>query len=557
MKLRTKILTLLITLFTCGFLFIFFTTSSAIRQSHQMVVDSFTNQTFESKSQEINSWLDQRIIELRMISQSLKDEKIENHIPYIASLNENVGKHFGNNWGTFAIGYKDGIGWVNKDITIDVSKRDYFKHAMQCDEEYILSAPVISKTDETLISLICYPLRNQKNEIYGFLNAAISLEHLNTIVDQIDFYNHKSWIMDSNGHLYTKTHINETTLSFLTSQLDQQGVFEYKQNNQDYTFFYTRIDSTKDWYLCTSIETAILTKDTNDMMMKLALIYIIVIIVMMIACTLLSRSITNPILELSDIMHKVEQGDLNVRSHIKGKDEISYLSITFNKMIDRIQKLMNQIIEDEKEKREAELRVLQAQINPHFLYNTLDTLQWKAYEVDNSEMISIIESLSRFFRISLSNGKEFIPIEKEIEHVRNYLNIQSIRFSDILSYDFEIQIKDSVPVLKLFLQPLVENSIKHGIRPKLTPGHIHIRVVQIDSKYIFEVSDNGVGISKDKLDEIKNEIKNQTPHESYGLINIYNRMKIVYGDCVKMEILSQKDKGTLVHIEIEMKGDRQ
>lgn len=556
MKLRTKILTLFITLFTCGFLFLLITTSSAIRQSHQFVVDSFINQTFESKSQEINSWLDQRIIELRMISQSFKDENIEKHIPYITSLNENIGKQYGNSWGTFAIGYTDGIGWVNKDMTIDISKRDYFKHAMQCDEEYILSAPVISKTDEALISLICYPLRNDKNEIYGFLNAAISLEHLHTIVDQIDFYNHKSWIMDSHGSIYTKTDIDDTTLSSLTSHFNQNGIFKYEKDNKEYTLFYTRINSTKNWYLCTSVESALLTKDTNDLMMKLTFIYIIVIIIMIFSCTLLSRSVTEPIQELSDIMHKAEQGDLSVRSQYKGKDEIAFLSSTFNKMIQRIQKLMNQVIIDEKEKREAELRVLQAQINPHFLYNTLDTLQWKAYEVGNNEIVSIIESLSQFFRISLSNGKEFIPIEKEIEHVESYLKIQQIRFSDILSYDFDIQIKDSVHVLKLFLQPLVENSIKHGIRPKLTPGHIHIRILQDETKYIFEVEDNGIGISKEKLNKINDEFLKQTPQESYGLINIHKRMKLVYGDLAKIEIISIEDKGTLVRIIIETKkGD--
>ena len=216
----------------------------------------------------------------------------------------------------------------------------------------------------------------------------------------------------------------------------------------------------------------------------------------------------------------------------------------YQSMIDRVKALMAQQVQNEKEKRQAEIRILQEQINPHFLYNTLDTLKWKAYESDNEEMVSMIQALSSFFRISLSKGSAWIPLAKELEHVQSYLSIQKVRFADILHYDFDVDADPNLMVPKILLQPLVENAIQHGIRPKLAPGTIHIILRQTDAHLLVTISDDGVGIPPDRLAQIQQEISTLTPQSCYGLINVCNRIQLEYGSAASVQLASQQGCGT-------------
>ena len=175
MRLQNKILILFSLLFTGGFLFLMFFSANAVERTNSNMVDSFSTQSFEFKSQEVGQWLGQRLTELRVIAMNsaLEEGMIQEAVSYIGRLNENLGTQYGNEWGTFAVGYKDGIGWVSPERYIDISEREYFHEAMKGEREYVLSAPVISRTDQAEISLICYPLRNRDGKVYGFLNAAI------------------------------------------------------------------------------------------------------------------------------------------------------------------------------------------------------------------------------------------------------------------------------------------------------------------------------------------------------------------------------------------------
>lgn len=209
----------------------------------------------------------------------------------------------------------------------------------------------------------------------------------------------------------------------------------------------------------------------------------------------------------------------------------------------------------------AEIAALEAQINPHFLYNTLDTLQYKAYDTEDEEMVTMISALSTFFRISLSRGREIIPLEKELEHVKSYLKIQKIRFQDVLAYEFQVEVREPFPVLKLILQPLVENAIQHGIKPKMAPGAIYIRVTQQEGtrqegagggknerRLVIEVEDDGVGIETKRLEELKKELREGTTGKSYGLINVNNRIRLLYGEGAGVTVRSQAGKGTCVRV---------
>ncbi len=550
MKLQNKILIIFSLLFTVGFLFLMFFSANAIERTNRNMVDAFSTQSFEFKSQEVGQWLGQRLTELRVIAmnKALQEGNVEEAISYIALLNENIGTQYGNEWGTFAVGYTDGIGWVGPERYIDISAREYFHEAIKGEKEYVLSAPVISRTDQEEISLICYPLRSQEGNIYGFLNAAISLEKLHEIVSELDFYNGQSWIMDPKGNIYTQSGADEKAAKALMTELVKgpKGCLDMEDGAA--TVFYTRIPYTEQWYLCTSIENSQLMEDTRQLTMKLSMILLIVMIFLFLCSILVAQSVTKPIGRMTEAMKKVEMGDWGVSLHMKGRDEIARLSRSFDQMVQRIHSLVLKTAEDEREKRKAELRVLQAQINPHFLYNTLDTLQYKAYDTGDEEMVTMISALSTFFRISLSKGKEIIPLEKELEHVKSYLKIQKIRFQDVLAYEFQVDVKDSFQILKLILQPLVENAIQHGIKPKMAPGVIHIRAIQKGEQLLLEVEDDGVGIKRERLEELKRELREGAAGKSYGLINVNNRICLLYGEGSGVTVESEEGKGTCVRI---------
>ncbi len=520
MKLQNKILIIFSLLFTVGFLFLMFFSANAIERTNRNMVDAFSTQSFEFKSQEVGQWLGQRLTELRVIAmnKALQEGNVEEAISYIALLNENIGTQYGNEWGTFAVGYTDGIGWVGPERYIDISAREYFHEAIKGEKEYVLSAPVISRTDQEEISLICYPLRSQEGNIYGFLN------------------------------IYTQSGADEKAAKALMTELVKgpKGCLDMEDGAA--TVFYTRIPYTEQWYLCTSIENSQLMEDTRQLTMKLSMILLIVMIFLFLCSILVAQSVTKPIGRMTEAMKKVEMGDWGVSLHMKGRDEIARLSRSFDQMVQRIHSLVLKTAEDEREKRKAELRVLQAQINPHFLYNTLDTLQYKAYDTGDEEMVTMISALSTFFRISLSKGKEIIPLEKELEHVKSYLKIQKIRFQDVLAYEFQVDVKDSFQILKLILQPLVENAIQHGIKPKMAPGVVHIRAIQKGEQLLLEVEDDGVGIKRERLEELKRELREGAAGKSYGLINVNNRICLLYGEGSGVTVESEEGKGTCVRI---------
>ncbi|MBM6859943.1 histidine kinase, partial [Clostridium saudiense] len=486
MKIGTKITILFTSCVTIVLVvFLVLAGSKIINSVNDMTYDLNT-EVIKSKALDAGLWLNQRISEIRIISQleevmNMDMEKIK---PYIDRLNDRLGKLYGNDFGTFAIGKTDGLGGITDELTIDISDREYFKEAMATNAEYVLSTPIFSHTDNAPIVTICYPVYNEEGVKTGFINGAISLKKLSEIARSIEFYNCTSWIMDSKGNMYSDQKPDEILekdierLEGIIRTSPNTGVGSYNIMNGkkvDKVVFFTTIPNTRGWSLCSMVSAKELYRDKDRLVYTVLFIWLGMLIISIILCTAVSRSISNPINKLTKAIKKMEEGDLEVACDVKvdGNNEISILSRSFNSMVHKIRFLMDRIYEEEKQKRSAELMVLQSQINPHFLYNTLDNLQWKAYDYDAVEIAEMIEALSNFFRISLSNGKEFIPLSQEIKHIENYLFIQEKRYEDILKFtiDFDSSLSDII-VLKLIIQPIVENAIYHGIKPKLSNGNI-------------------------------------------------------------------------------------
>ena len=551
MKLQHKVMLTYTTLISCSLILISVLAVFSYQNILSSLTSSLSTQLFSSKSNEISSWLNSRISEIQIISESscVKEMKEDEVIEYVDHLNQTIGTQYGNPWGTFAIGSTDGIGYVGLNKTIDISNRPYFIEGLSTSEEYLFSNPVLSKTDNSVITILHYPLRNEQG-YYGFINAAINLHHLTDIVSNIDFYEGESFIMDTSSNLYTKVQTisaqdTENIMNNVMLHLDTTSSFSLDK----YTYYYTKIPANENWYLCTKVETANLTKETSSFILMLTSLLVLFTLITIVVCIYLSRSITKPISNLNETMQKASS-NLQIVADQSDIEEINSLSYSFNQLIQKIDNLLKKIKEDAKLQRQSEIKVLQAQINPHFLYNTLDALNWKALQHQDTEMTTLIRSLCDFYRISLSNGDEFIPIKDEIKHVECYLKIQSIRFKNQFTYDLEGEPHLlSMYCLKILLQPLIENAITHGLRPLDHPGEIHIRIFTQDNNIIMTVEDNGVGMSDQMLDEVKNGLSNQALHK-YGLYNINQRIRLTYGETYGIHIQSQLNSGTKVNVMI-------
>lgn len=281
-------------------------------------------------------------------------------------------------------------------------------------------------------------------------------------------------------------------------------------------------------------------------------ITIITIIAAIFVAIIFTSSIAKPISKLRSLMKKTEEGNFDVHFNSKYSDEIGELGDSFNNMIEEIKKLIELVQIEENNKRKAEIRVLQAQIKPHFLYNTLDTIMWMAQEHNAEDIIELVNALTNLLRIGLNKGKELINISDEIKHVESYLIIQKVRYED--KFDYEINYDEQVlkyKVIKLVLQPLVENAIYHGIKEKRGKGKIIINIKLIDDKICLNIYDNGKGILPNKLKQINNMLtaeREKKPTIGYGMFNVNERIRLSFGNKYGLIYKSTYDESTMVEV---------
>ena len=285
----------------------------------------------------------------------------------------------------------------------------------------------------------------------------------------------------------------------------------------------------------------------------------------------LSRTISRPIGQLISFMQKAESGDLLTRFIGERHDEIGLLGRSFNRMLVQINRLISLIEHKERQKREAELRSLQAHIRPHFLYNTLDTIQWMARRDGATAAAEVAESLARLFRIGLSGGKDRIPLAEELEHLESYLKIQKVRYRDKLNYAIRVEPGlERHTVMKLILQPLVENSIYHGIKERRGPGTIEVDAFLRDGDLILKVRDDGAGMDEARLAEVRQALdrvgrepypgkrmteaesaaagRSESQNRGFGLLYVHERLRLTFGERYGLAIDSARGEGTTVTV---------
>ncbi len=273
----------------------------------------------------------------------------------------------------------------------------------------------------------------------------------------------------------------------------------------------------------------------------------------------LTETIRLPIAQMEGLSSRIAGGDLSARLSSPQLAELNQLAENLNIMAGKIDDLIKQNIEEQKNLQKAEMKTLQAQITPHFLYNTFDTIIWLAEEEQMDDVIKVTQAFSEFLRISLSRGHEWITVGQELEHVRNYLTIQKIRYSVILQYSIEVQDGlENLKMLKLSLQPLVENAIYHGIKNKRGRGHIKVTASFSDEKktsMTFCIEDDGAGFSADRLNQVQEELKksfdNTESLSSFGLYNVNKRLLLYYNNQTDgLHIESVQGRSTKVYFTL-------
>ncbi len=293
----------------------------------------------------------------------------------------------------------------------------------------------------------------------------------------------------------------------------------------------------------------------SNLKMRLFAVFVVAafLLVLILTNTFISSRITTPIQKLEKSVNAIESGDLDTEVYMGGSYEIRHLGRSIGDMAKRIKTLMEDIVEEHESKRKSEFDTLQSQINPHFLYNTLDIIVWMIENEQKQEAVEIVTALARFFRISLSKGKSIITVRDELEHVRNYLMIQQMRFKNKFVYhiDAEEEVMDLVS-LKLILQPLVENAIYHGMEFMDGDGEICVKVYREAEDLWFRISDNGLGMTQSQVESLlgeKNHVSSQRG-SGIGVKNVNERIRLYFGTDYGLTIQSEPDVGTTISIRL-------
>ncbi len=306
------------------------------------------------------------------------------------------------------------------------------------------------------------------------------------------------------------------------------------------------------WKLVSVIPTSNSYMGMKDTRYFAVMVVSITLMAMLILNRFVANRVTRPIRKLNDSIRDIEMGKVNPTVYIGGPSEVEHLGKTLRSSYDQINKLLKDIVASQEEKRKSELDALQSQINPHFLYNTLDSIVWMIEGEKYNDAVFMITQLASLFRVSLSSGKTIIPVEDEIRHAMNYMNIQKVRFKDAFTIDFDVEeeVKNYCTV-KLIVQPILENAVYYGVKD-MEDGEIRVKAYKGQNEDIFiEVSDNGFGMSSEQLEYLlTDDTKVRKRGSGVGLINVHRRIQLRFGEQYGLKVESEPDEGTTVTIHI-------
>lgn len=405
------------------------------------------------------------------------------------------------------------------------------------------------------------------NEVCGAIIVDVDRAAIEEILNNITIGSTgRFWIVDNNGEIIfapkdypTDSMLDGNTINQIIESKKIKGNFIDKTKKEEELIIYNTLNR-NGWKIIGKVRLDEIISSVYDIRNITISVIVVSIIFVFILNVFITEKLTYPIRNLKKKMKVAEMGNFEVRAECKNTDEIAELCHSFNKMIKKIKELHENSIVEHENSRKSEFKAMQAQINPHFLYNTLDSIVWAVEVNKKDQVVEMTKALSIFFKTVLSEGKEWITLRDETEHVRSYLRILKMRYRDILEY--EINLSEDIlnyKILKLTLQPIVENAIYHGIKNKRTLGMITITgKVTDDNMLLLEVTDNGQGMTEEMLQEVIENMNNfsedDTRTSGFGLKNINQRIKLYYGEQYGLLMESEYKKGTKVSIIVPGEG---
>ena len=451
-----------------------------------------------------------------------------------------------------------------------VNKEEWFINALNKTENVHFSRPHVQKIFENgdngyrwVISMSrAVEITTGGSTEQAVLMIDMAYQGLDSVLDEVSLGNGGYiYLMDSAGEiiwhpkfeLIASGRIKENNLLTATYS---DGSIEEEFNNMVQTVVIKTVGYTG-WKLVGVIKGTGIS--LNILKTRLFIVFVISLIIFIVVLinSYISFRVTDPIRELEKSVKKLEEGNLDADIYMGGSYEIQHLGKSVQDMKYRIKGLMQDIVTEHEEKRKSEFNSLQAQINPHFLYNTLDIIVWQIENEKQSEAVHTVTALARFFRLSLGKGKNIVTVKAEIEHVKNYLMIQHMRFKNKFDYEFDVE-NDVLELssLKLMLQPLVENAIYHGMEFMDGDGLITIKAWREDNELYLSVADNGLGMTEDKVNLILAGRSNSGNGRGSGIgvKNVNERIKLYFGEGYGLKIDSEPDVGTTITIHLPAKS---
>ncbi|MDQ0877937.1 two-component system sensor histidine kinase YesM [Paenibacillus sp. V4I3] len=366
-------------------------------------------------------------------------------------------------------------------------------------------------------------------------------------------------LLDRNGYVISSTpskHIVGTKLNepYLDKVLSgSKGFFEPASKDSAPVMVVYDTSEITGFKLVSIVPVAVLTKESSSIRNLMLFIMILFGVVSCWVAYVLSVTITNPLRKLKSLMYLVENGNMDVAFSSKYRDEVGQLGLSFNKMVQRIKQLIDEVYKKQLMLKEAEIKAIHAQFNPHFLYNALDSINWMARINKMTDISQTVISLGELLRFSIRKGQPFIKVKEDMHQIRNFLFIQQMRYGDKLEVEIHIDEEiESLYTLKLLIQPIVENAITHGLEIKPGKGLLSIRGCRAQECVRFEIRDNGVGMTSDMVERILSGkyVSDSEQNTGIGLENSIKRLQLYFGSNYRFEIESEIMQGTTILIEI-------
>jgi len=448
-----------------------------------------------------------------------------------------------------------GVSWVNGNLIQE------YENKIPSDGSYILT-PTYKRTYQMLGECYVISMYRQLKDInnlsqrLGIIRIDVNEREINRVYRDIKLGNSGYvFIANKDGYILSHSdtgkqfkHIGNDP-AFAASFSGKQGYYRKNIEGKDVLVtYYTSSDQNLVYIGVVPFDE--LTREAEISRRMMIVVILVGLILAFIIVSIASMKITEPINKLSRLMQKVEEGNMDVLVNINRKDEIGTLGRSFNSMTRKLKTLIEEVYVNKLSRKEAELKALQAHINPHFLYNTLDVIYWSSRLENAPKTGEIVSALAKLFKLGLNKGNEITTVEKEVEHLKSYLVIQKVRYDE--EPDIVIDVDPALygcSIIKLILQPLVENALIHGIADlRERKGKIRITGREYTDGILFEVTDNGVGMDETRIKEIFDGLVEDK--KGYGVKNVDERIKLYFGEQYGVSIYSVKGEGTRVEVRV-------